>query len=208
MKLTNSGLLMATGWLHMAVGALVLKGELAAAWHDGIVGSVDPTARPLRAAMLWFFVAGFLMLALAASYRVIEAQGRALPASFGVWLTLLGLSVVVPLPASGGWLLLPQAALVFVRAQRRGVPSAVAHAMPQWLTRADHVDVKSIQTRLSVREFSAAMLGYQPTWVTALYALRAVFVRLLGMRQAGLPKAPRFNAATLPQAPGAKVGFF
>ena len=130
MRLMNSTLLMATGGLHTAVGVLELKGELAATWRDGLFASIDPATQPLRMAMLWFFVAGFFMFALAASYRVIEAQGRALPASFGVWLTFLGLSVVVPLPASGGWLLFPQAALVFVRAGRRAVPNAVTGALP------------------------------------------------------------------------------
>jgi hypothetical protein len=91
---------------------------------------------------------------------------------------------------------------------RRAVPGSVARAVPEWFAGADHVDVKSVETQLPLREFSAAMLGYQPAWVTALYALRSVFVRLLGMRQAGLPKAPRLSATTLPQVAGAKVGFF
>src|SRR2546425_5121666 len=36
---------------------------------------------------------------------------------------------------------------------------------------------------MSMREFIAAMMSYQPGWVTFLYRIRAVFVRFLGMRQ-------------------------
>jgi hypothetical protein len=73
---------------------------------------------------------------------------------------------------------------------------------------ADHVDVKIVSGAVSMRAFVAAMLGYQPRWISGLYRVRGLFVRLLGLRQTGLPRAPQLSASTLPMAPGERVGFF
>jgi len=45
------------------------------------------------------------------------------------------------------------------------------------LAGADHIDVKTVVGTVSLREFVAAALNYQPGWVTGLYHVRAVFVR-------------------------------
>jgi hypothetical protein len=59
---------------------------------------------------------------------------------------------------------------------------------------ADYVDIKTTESELLLREFVARLLSYQPAWVTALYAIRWGFVRLLGMKQNGVPQAKRLNA--------------
>ena len=46
---------------------------------------------------------------------------------------------------------------------------------------ADHIDIKTVQGNLTMREFIAAFLSYQPAWITFLYHVRGGFVRLLGM---------------------------
>ncbi len=56
------------------------------------------------------------------------------------------------------------------------------------LERADHVDVKTVIGSVDLRTFLANMFRYQPAWVTALYGVRAIFVRFLGMRQHGIPR--------------------
>ncbi|NDV20613.1 DUF2867 domain-containing protein [Pseudodesulfovibrio sp. JC047] len=55
---------------------------------------------------------------------------------------------------------------------------------------ADYVDVKSIETRKTLREFLADFLYYSPAWLTALYKIRAVFVRFLGMKQETIDGTP------------------
>src|SRR5688572_17384249 len=112
----SSMLLAATGVLHIAVTVLADRGEV----------------------RLWSLVFGVAMLAIAAAWRALETRGEPLPASFAAWLAAMGLLVVVPLPASGGWLLFPQAALIVSRA-RRDVPEAVRGALGDWLPGADVV---------------------------------------------------------------------
>jgi hypothetical protein len=206
MRLTSSGLLAVTGALHIAVSAVAVRGELWGAVRDGVVASVDET-NVLRMGLLWSLSFGLAMIAMAATYRAWEQRGEPLPASFAAWLTVLGLMVVVPLPASGGWLLFPQAGLILSRAARR-VPRAVQHELHDWLGSADHVDVKSVNSDVPLRAFTARLLGYQPAWVTALYGVRSVFVRLLGMKQEGIPRAPTYTSQTLPVTPGDLAGFF
>ncbi len=53
---------------------------------------------------------------------------------------------------------------------------------------ADYVDLKAVEANVSLREFLAGFLSYYPSWIKALYAIRAVFVRLLGMKQEGFPR--------------------
>jgi hypothetical protein len=76
------------------------------------------------------------------------------------------------------------------------------------LADADYIDVKTIESTRTLREFSAALIGYQPGWVTFLYRVRAGFVRLLGMKQGGIPKPPRLDPAEVPMIPGEKFAFF
>lgn len=73
---------------------------------------------------------------------------------------------------------------------------------------ADHVDVKTVEGDRSLREFLAAMFSYQPGWITFLYHLRGYLVRLLGMRQEGVPQAPHYRPADVPMTPGLPAAFF
>ena len=73
---------------------------------------------------------------------------------------------------------------------------------------ADHIDVKTIQSDLPLRTFIAGLLGHQPAWMTFLYRVRWLFVRLLGMQQQGVPRPTPMTAADVPMTPGAAAGFF
>lgn len=88
------------------------------------------------------------------------------------------------------------------------IPATVSAALAPHLEGADHVDVKSVSAPLSLRAFIAEMIAYQPGWITALYHVRRQFVRLLGMRQAEIPRPPTYTPADLPCAPGDNVAFF
>jgi hypothetical protein len=70
------------------------------------------------------------------------------------------------------------------------------------------MDARTVEGPVSLREFLAAMLAYQPRWVTFLYAVRGVVVRLLGMRQGRGPVSARYAPADVPTTPGQKVAFF
>jgi Protein of unknown function (DUF2867) len=76
------------------------------------------------------------------------------------------------------------------------------------LVGADHIDIKIVTGRKSLREFLAGSIAYQPGWMTFLYGVRAVFVRLLGMKQGGIPKAVHTTPERVPMQPGAYLSFF
>lgn len=73
---------------------------------------------------------------------------------------------------------------------------------------ADHVDVKVITAEIGLREFVAGALSYNPGWVKALYGVRAGFVRLLGMRQEGIPPSLTMRAEDVSMTPGEAAAFF
>ena len=75
----------------------------------------------------------------------------------------------------------------------------------------DHVDVKTVLGSVDLRTFLANMFSFQPTWVTALYGVRAIFVRFLGMRQRSLPRrqpGKDLTPETIPMQEGQRVVFF
>lgn len=78
------------------------------------------------------------------------------------------------------------------------------------LTDANHVDVKSVTGDCSLREFIAGMFSYYPGWIKNLYRIRWGFVRLLGMKQEGIPQGShmRMKPENVPMEPGAKATFF
>ncbi|MGB0385340.1 MAG: DUF2867 domain-containing protein [Ardenticatenaceae bacterium] len=73
---------------------------------------------------------------------------------------------------------------------------------------ADHMDIKTVQGELGMREFIAGLLSYQPAWMTFLYHVRGWFVRLLGMRQHGVPQAPHMRPEDVPMKVGQPALFF
>lgn len=76
------------------------------------------------------------------------------------------------------------------------------------LAGADHVDVHAAHSGAELREFIASMMSYQPGWVSFLYGVRKWFVALLGMRQEGIPRAPRWRPENVPMRPGETASFF
>ena len=75
-------------------------------------------------------------------------------------------------------------------------------------TNADHIDIKSDVGTVSMNQFIAGMFIYQPAWISFLYRVRWLFVRLLGMKQEGIPQPLHFDAETLKLTVGDKLGFF
>lgn len=76
------------------------------------------------------------------------------------------------------------------------------------MANANHVDVKTVEGDVSLREFLAAMFSYQPGWITFLYGVRAVFVRFLGMKQEGIPHPKPLAPEDVSFTPGDHAYFF
>ncbi len=77
------------------------------------------------------------------------------------------------------------------------------------LSNADHVDVKTVQGRVSLEDFIAAMLSFRPAWLVFFYRIRKVFVRLLGMRQDDDPGILKpLRAEDIPFQSGKTASFF
>ncbi len=74
--------------------------------------------------------------------------------------------------------------------------------------KADVVDIKQTVTTASLRQFIAGFLNYHPLWIQGLYGVRAAFVKVLGMSQKGMPRAPRLTPETVPMRVAQKAGFF
>lgn len=73
---------------------------------------------------------------------------------------------------------------------------------------ADHVDIKSIDSDVNIRQFIAGMFNYHPAWLGFLYRVRMVFIRILGLKQSGVPQRPQLDADTLELGVGKRIAFF
>lgn len=80
--------------------------------------------------------------------------------------------------------------------------------LQELLETADHVDVKSIEGNVSLRQFVAGMLSYSPGWLKFLYGVRWIFVRLLGMKQEGVPGGLNLPPEKVSFTPGDAATFF
>ncbi len=205
MRVTTGTLLMLVGGIHQAIGLVLFREPLLEMLRAGVFDSVGEDTSA-RAAAFWFLAMGVVLIFAGALCRHLERTlARPPPASFG-W-GLLGLAVffVVPMPITGAWVLVPLGLRVLFQSRDT---EALPEVLRPFAQGADHVDVKTVESETSLRGFLAGLLSYQPTWVTALYGVRAVFVRLLGMRQHGLPRPQHLRPEDIPMAPGAAASFF
>lgn len=93
-------------------------------------------------------------------------------------------------------------------------PNSLAATIPQIpsihaaFDNADFVDIKTVESERNLRQFIADFINYQPTWVTFLYGMRWFFVRLLGMKQRGIPRSPGIRPEALSFIRGERLTFF
>lgn len=77
------------------------------------------------------------------------------------------------------------------------------------LRNADHMDVKTVEGRVTLAGFIAAMLSFRPAWLVLFYRIRKLFVRLLGMRQEDDPEILKpLRAQDVPFHPDDTASFF
>ncbi|NMO19933.1 DUF2867 domain-containing protein [Pyxidicoccus fallax] len=205
MRVTNGSLLMVIGALHQGVGLVLYRELLLEMARAGVFNSVggDTSA---RAAAFWFFMMGVGIILLGALARWVERDlNRPLPASFGWGLIAWALFNGIPMPDTGAWTLVPLGLRVLFQARKA---TALPEVLRPFAEGADHVDVKTVESEASLRAFIAGLMSYQPAWVTALYGVRAAFVRLLGMRQEGMPLPQHLRPEDVPMTPGSAASFF
>lgn len=87
-------------------------------------------------------------------------------------------------------------------------PFATISSLQILMADADHIDVKQFTSEKSLAAFLASMFSYNPRWVKALYGVRWLFVRMLGMKQDGLPGDVTLTPEAIPFEAGASAGFF
>jgi len=75
------------------------------------------------------------------------------------------------------------------------------------LANANYIDVKRVTGNVDLRTFIAGFLNYQPAWLMSLYAVRAVFVRFLGMRQKNMSFGGFLTSETVPMQVGKRAAF-
>jgi hypothetical protein len=80
--------------------------------------------------------------------------------------------------------------------------------LPQLIETADHVDIKTTSGNVSLREFIAGMISYSPGWIKFLYGVRWFFVRLLGMKQEGMPQELTMRPEDVSFVTGEPAAFF
>lgn len=79
--------------------------------------------------------------------------------------------------------------------------------LSQLMDDADHIDMKSFIGTKSLPEFVAAMVNYRPGWLSALYRVRAVVARLLGLEHHA-PASKDISPNNLTFTPGEQVTIF
>jgi hypothetical protein len=78
-----------------------------------------------------------------------------------------------------------------------------------FLKGANHVDVKTIDGNVSLREFIASMMSYAPWWLVMLYSVRAIVVRVLGLEKQPKLEGPlRILPEDVSFTPGGNAHFF
>lgn len=81
--------------------------------------------------------------------------------------------------------------------------------LPAIAARCNHIDVKTYHGEGRMDAFVAGFMAYHPAWVKALYGIRWGFVRLLGMKQEGIPgMGLERKPEDVPMRAGEKAAFF
>ncbi len=76
------------------------------------------------------------------------------------------------------------------------------------LDEADHIDIKQYEGEKDLQQFIADMFSYSPFWLSFLYKIRKVFVRLLGMTQEEYIDDICLKPEDISMIPGENVLFF
>ncbi|TDD84778.1 DUF2867 domain-containing protein [Actinomadura darangshiensis] len=76
------------------------------------------------------------------------------------------------------------------------------------LAGADHVGVRTVESEATLREFTAGAMGWRPAWMRGLFKARALFARLLRLREPDVPLGTPARPEDLSFTPGDHIAFF
>lgn len=93
------------GILHTLFGVIMGVSTLWAISHEGVWNSID--GHPGRPEVFWFLTSGFLIILLGALVDWLEGRGLTPPRFFGWSFLALLVVMIVLMPVSGVWLLVP-----------------------------------------------------------------------------------------------------
>ncbi len=81
--------------------------------------------------------------------------------------------------------------------------------LDKYFRNIDYCDIKSIEADVSLRTFIAGMLSFHPWWVVALYRIREILVRMLGLVKHEKPEvSPSLRPEEISFTPGENISFF
>lgn len=81
--------------------------------------------------------------------------------------------------------------------------------LEKYFGNSDYLDIKSIKTRTRLRPFIAGFLAYHPWWISMLYLVRELLVRILGLEKHHKPEDRLIlSPQTIPFTPGGQALFF
>ena len=81
-------------------------------------------------------------------------------------------------------------------------------ALAEYLDGANHIDVKSGEGTLSLREFVAGLLSYKPGWMRVLWKVRVWLLKVLGQGGNDVSGEGQLTAESLPIETGQEALFF
>jgi hypothetical protein len=114
-------LLIATGILHNVIGFVMGWSVLTEIIKSGFINSINEQMD--RNAIFWFLFGGFMMIILGKLVQDCLDRDVQLPRWLGVSLLVLSLTGGIMMPASGFWLVVPQA-LLMMNVRKKQLQSA------------------------------------------------------------------------------------
>ncbi len=108
--------MMGVGVVHCLFGLVFLRGYLSPILTDGVFNTVN--GQPEREFAVWFLVTGVLLIALGLLVDWNEGRGAGWPAALGWINTALTIAILIIMPISGGWLLVPSTLGLLMRRPR------------------------------------------------------------------------------------------
>lgn len=112
--------LIAVGVIHTLFGLISFQSILGQLVSEGLWNTVH--GQPEREYAFWFLVTGLMLLLFGGLVHSNERDGRRLPPAIAWGLLLLTVAMVLIMPVSGGWLLLPPAIGAVLKRSSRTAP--------------------------------------------------------------------------------------
>ncbi|PSB56532.1 hypothetical protein C7B77_11585 [Chamaesiphon polymorphus CCALA 037] len=110
--------MVAVSIVHTIFAFVVFPEVILQIFLDGVFDSIG--VDPLRGAVVWFLLFGFVLFGLGLAINIIEEMSNGyVPASIGFSLLFIILLGVVLMPVSGFWLALPPALIIIYKRSKR-----------------------------------------------------------------------------------------